>query len=62
MGKFGLVFHPDKTRLIEFGRYAIENRRRRGEGKPETYDFGFTHGCGKTHKAGANVRLQSLQR
>jgi len=36
MRKFGLELHPEKTRLIEFGRFAEENRRRRGEGKPET--------------------------
>ena len=47
--KFGLELHPDKTRLIEFGRYAGRNRQKRGEGKPETFDFlGFTHICGKT--------------
>src|SRR6266700_4571859 len=47
--KFGLELHPDKTRLIEFGRYAAANRRVRGLGKPETFDFlGFTHVCGKT--------------
>jgi group II intron reverse transcriptase/maturase len=46
--KFGLVLHPEKTRLIEFGRFAAENRRTRGDGKPETFDFlGFTHICGK---------------
>ena len=50
--KFGLELHPDKTRLIEFGRYAAERRHRRGLGKPETFEFlGFTHVCGKT-KAG----------
>ena len=44
LAKFGLELHPDKTRLIEFGRFAVENRRRRGEGKPETFDFlDFTH-------------------
>ena len=43
----GLEFHPEKTRLIEFGRFAESNRRTRGEGKPETFDFlGFTHYCG----------------
>ena len=47
--KFGLTLHPDKTRLIEFGRFAIETRKRRGEGKPETFNFlGFTHICAKT--------------
>lgn len=46
--KFGLNLHPDKTRLIEFGRFAAENRQRRGERKPETFDFlGFTHCCGR---------------
>jgi len=47
--KFGLELHPDKTRLIEFGRYAAERRTKRGLGKPETFDFlGFTHICGRT--------------
>jgi RNA-directed DNA polymerase len=51
--KFGLELHPDKTRLIEFGRYAAERRRQRGEGKPETFNFlGFTHICGKNHQTG----------
>src|ERR1051325_9569617 len=51
--KFGLEMHPEKTRLIEFGRYAIENRNKRGEGKPKTFDFlGFTHICGINHKMG----------
>jgi RNA-directed DNA polymerase len=53
MQGFGLELHPEKTRLIEFGRYAIEDRRRDGEGKPETFNFlGFTHICGSTHKTG----------
>jgi hypothetical protein len=51
--KFGLELHPEKTRLIEFGRYATERRGKRGEGKPETFNFlGFTHICGKNHKTG----------
>ena len=46
--KFGLALHPEKTRLIEFGRFAAENRRKRGERKPETFTFlGFTHICGR---------------
>jgi len=45
--KFGLELHPEKTRLIEFGRYAAERREKRREGKPETFNFlGFTHICG----------------
>ena len=53
LGKFGLELHPDKTRRIEFGRFADTNRKRRGKGKPETFDFlGFTHVCGKTRHGG----------
>ena len=48
LAKFALELHPDKTRLIEFGRFAAERRRARGLGKPDTFDFlGFTHICGK---------------
>jgi len=48
---FTLSLHPEKTRLLEFGRYAAERRRQRGLGKPETFKFlGFTHICGKTRK------------
>lgn len=51
--KFGLELHPDKTRLIEFGRFAAGNREKRGEEKPETFTFlGFTHICGKTRENG----------
>ena len=51
--RFGLALHPDKTRLLEFGRFAAERRARRGAGKPETFDFlGFTHICGTTRKTG----------
>jgi group II intron reverse transcriptase/maturase len=51
--KFGLELHPEKTRLIEFGRYATERRKKRGEGKPETFNFlGFTHICGTNHQTG----------
>ena len=47
--KFGLELNTDKTRLLEFGRFAAQKRRQRGVGKPETFDFlGFTHICGKT--------------
>ena len=46
--KFGLELHPGKTRLIEFGRFAAANRKKRGAGKPETFDFlGFTHICAR---------------
>jgi len=49
--EFSLTLHPEKTRLIEFGRFAAENRKRRGLGKPETFDFlGFTFICGKSRR------------
>ena len=54
LAKFGLEVHPDKTRLIEFGRFAARNRKQRGEGKPETFTFlGFTHFCGQRKTNGA---------
>jgi hypothetical protein len=64
MQKFGLELHPEKTRLIEFGRFAEEDRRRRGEGKPETFDFlGFTHSCGKTKKGNwFTIRRQTAKK
>lgn len=47
MGQFGLSLHPDKTRLIRFGRFAIRDARAAGLSKPESFDFlGFTHSCG----------------
>jgi RNA-directed DNA polymerase len=51
--KFKLKLHPEKTRVIEFGYYAANNRKRRGKGKPETFNFlGFTHICGKKRSNG----------
>jgi group II intron reverse transcriptase/maturase len=61
--KFGLELHPDKTRILEFGRYAASNRARRGEVKPETFDFlGFTHICAKTRNGRFTVRRQTMKR
>jgi RNA-directed DNA polymerase len=49
--EFSLSLHPEKTRLIEFGRFAAESRKRRGLGKPETFNFlGFTFICGKSRR------------
>ncbi len=49
--EYSLSLHPEKTRLIEFGRFAAENRKRRGLGKPETFNFlGFTFICGKSRR------------
>jgi RNA-directed DNA polymerase len=65
--------HPDKTRLIEFGRHAVDNREKRGLGKPETFNFlGFTHICGrsragyfqlkrKTRRDRMRVKLKALK-
>jgi RNA-directed DNA polymerase len=56
LAKFGLELHPEKTRLIQFGRFAAQDRERRGQGKPETFTFlGFTHYCGKRRKDGAFI-------
>ena len=53
LAKFGLELNPAKTRLIEFGRFAAQDRKQRGEGKPETFTFlGLTHYCGQRHKSG----------
>ena len=59
LARFNLELHPEKTRLIEFGRYAEQNRRERGLPKPETFNFlGFTHMCGR----GRNGRFTVLRR
>src|SRR5246127_1864085 len=63
LAKFGLELHPDKTRRIEFGRFAEENRKRRGEGKPETFDFlGFTHISGKNSLGRFMVRRKTIRK
>ena len=63
MGKFGLELHPDKTRLIEFGRFAETDRRKRGQGKPETFDFlGFTHSCSKTKNGKFFIRRKTIKK
>jgi len=60
LAAFALTLHPDKTRLIEFGRFAAQNRIRRGLGKPETFNFlGFTFICGKSRKGGFLLRRKS---
>jgi len=59
--KFGLELHPDKTRRIEFGRFAEQDRIRRGEGKPETFDFlGFTHISGKDRNGEFAVKRKTV--
>jgi RNA-directed DNA polymerase len=56
LAKFGLELHADKTRLIEFRRFAARDRKQRGKGKPETFTFlGFTHFCGQRNSNGAFI-------
>jgi len=63
LARFGLELHPEKTRLIEFGRFARSNRKKRGQGKPETFDFlGFTHICGETRNGGFKVARQTIKK
>ena len=69
--EFNLELHKDKTRLIEFGRFATQNRQCQGKGKPETFDFlGFTHICGKNrngkftvyrHSIGKRIRVKLME-
>jgi group II intron reverse transcriptase/maturase len=62
LGEFALSLHPEKTRLIEFGRFAAGNRKRRGLGKPETFNFlGFTVICGKSRRGKFLIRRKSRQ-
>ena len=62
LAKFGLELHPEKTRLLEFGAYAAESRRRAGTGKPETFNFlGFTHICGKKRNGRFTVVRQTIR-
>src|SRR3954466_14532187 len=58
--EFSLTLHPDKTRLIEFGRHAAQNREKRGLGKPETFTFlGFVLICGKSRRGDFQIRRRS---
>ena len=60
--RFGLQLHADKTRIVEFGRFAEPNRRDRGDGKRETFNFlGFTHSCGRTRKGHFTVLRQTMR-
>jgi len=63
LAKFGLELHPEKTRLIEFGRFARKNRASRGEGKPESFTFlGFTHYCGINKAGKFTIRRQTARK
>ena len=61
LAQFGLAMHEEKTRLVEFGRFAIENRQERGEGKPATFDFlGFTHICARKRNGGFTIYRKTI--
>jgi RNA-directed DNA polymerase len=63
LARFGLEVHSEKTRLIEFGRYAEQNRRKRGEAKPDTFNFlGFTHSSAKTRRGKFVVLRQTMRK
>ena len=63
LAKFGLELHPEKTRLLEFGPFAADNRQRAGQGKPETFNFlGFTHICGKKRNGRFTVVRQTIRK
>jgi len=63
LAKFGLTLHPQKTRLIEFGRWAEPQRRKRGLGRPETFDFlGFTHCCSKTRNGAFKILRLTIKK
>src|SRR6266446_7507425 len=63
LAKFSLELHSEKTRLLEFGPFAAENRRRAGQGKPETFNFlGFTHICGKKRNGRFTVVRQTIRK
>lgn len=58
-----MELHPEKTRLIEFGRYAEERRAKRGDGPPETFDFlGFTHISGKTRRGDFTIHRKTSRK
>lgn len=63
LAKFDLELHPEKTRLIEFGRYAEERRAKRGDGPPETFDFlGFTHISGQTRRGDFTIHRKTSRK
>jgi len=63
LSSYELTLHPKKTRLIEFGRYAASNRKRKGKGKPETFDFlGFTHMCTTNRKGYFFLRRKTIRK
>jgi len=63
LGKFNLEIAEEKTKIVEFGRFAKERRDKRGEGKPETFDFlGFTHYCSKSKMGKFRVKRKTSRK
>jgi len=63
LSDYELTLHPQKTRLIEFGKYAVGNHKRKGKGKPETFDFlGFTHICTKNKNGDFFLRRKTKKK
>ena len=63
LAKFGLELHPEKTRVLEFGRFARRDRERQGFSKPETFDFlGFTHIASKKHAGGFQLKRRTSRK
>jgi RNA-directed DNA polymerase len=61
--KYGLTLHPEKTRLLEFGRYAEEHAKRQGKKKPGTFDFlGLTHICARSRKGKFAVHVRTMKK
>ncbi|MBI2899969.1 MAG: RNA-directed DNA polymerase [Planctomycetes bacterium] len=61
--KYGLTLHPEKTRLVELGRYAAQNRARQEKGRPETLDFlGFTHLCARSRRGFFAIHLRTMRK
>ena len=62
-GRYGLSLHPEKTRLIEFGRFAQKNSERRGEAKPATFNFlGLTHICARSRRGRFTIHVQTMRK
>jgi RNA-directed DNA polymerase len=63
LGRFSLELHPEKTRLIEFGRYAARRRAEHGRGNPETFNFlGFTHICARSQRGAFLLKRRSMRK
>jgi RNA-directed DNA polymerase len=63
MAQFSLEMHEEKTRLVEFGRFAVKDRKERGDKKPETFDFlGFTHICAQKRNGSFTIYRKTMSK